>query len=365
MYTLNLENNQLEEIPETTFFENDLKERQHIEEWIRKNPEVLGEDLLIIGHEYDQFEVNERLDLLALDKEGTLVIIEVKRDTTGSNVDFQALKYASYCARLSPQDILDLYSEYTRKHALRQVDPENELMEFLEVESEEEVRTMLNTNQRIIIVGKEIDKRILSVCTWLYENNIDIKCITLKPYKLENQIIIDTNQILPPDKLEDYYVNRKAAVKERKVNIDNKVSAFLQEVSGFINTQTNYTAHYGGKRDYFLGRQFLNLPWKFVFAYKAKNDTAVMFIESEKPQAVELMKEIAGSQIGVLRETLGYEVELIRGVKNKDLYKLVVRIIFDEDQSLEERIRIYTGTFVKYKQFLERAAQEYILTNHT
>lgn len=358
MYKLDLVNNQLEEIQETTFFENDLKERQHIEEWIRKNPEVLGEDLLIIGHEYDKFEVNERLDLLALDKEGNLVIIEVKRDATGGNVDFQALKYASYCARLSPQDVLDIYSEYIRNYALP-VDAKDGLMEFLEVENEEELNTILNTNQRIIVVGKEIDKRILSVCTWLYENNIDIRCVTIKPYKLDNHIIIDTNQIIPPYKLEDYYISKKNVAKERKISVDQDVSNFLQEVSNFINTQTDYTARYGGKKDYFVGRQFLNIPWKFVFVYKKKDNTASMFIESDKPQGVELIKKIAENKLGILKDLLGCHVELIRGVKNTELYKLVVKITFSQHQSLEDCINQYTNTFVKYKQFLQEVVREY------
>jgi len=358
MYKLNLTNNQLEEIQETTFFENDLKERQHIEEWIRKNPEVLGEDLLIIGHEYDKFEVNERLDLLALDKEGNLVVIEVKRDTTGGNVDFQALKYASYCARLSPQDVLDIYSEYIRNYAL-QVDAKDGLMEFLEVENEEELNTILNTNQRIIIVGKEIDKRILSVCTWLYENNIDIKCVTIKPYKFDDHIIIDTNQIIPPYKLEDYYISKKNVANERKISVDQVVSDFLQEVSNFINSQTNYTARYGGKRDYFSGHQFLNIPWKFVFIYKKKDNSASMLIESDKPQGVEVIKKIADNKLEILKDVLGCHVELIRGVKNTELYKLVAKIMFNEKQSFEDCINQYTNTFVKFKQFLEESVSEY------
>ncbi|MFY2158278.1 hypothetical protein ACOSZF_22040 [Cytobacillus firmus] len=357
MYKVNLDNNKLEEIKETTFFENDLKERQHIEEWLRKSPEVFGEELLIIGHEYDKFEVNERLDLLALDKEGNLVIIEVKRDTTGSNVDFQSLKYASYCARLSPQDVLDIYSEYIINNAL-QVDAKDGLIEFLEIENEEELNTILNVNQRIIIIGNEIDKRILSVCTWLYENNIDIKCITIKPYKLDNQIIIDTNQIIPPYKLEDYYIRKKAASKERKIRVDQNVTEFLQEVSNFINTQTDYTARYGGKRDYFLGHQFLNIPWKFVFGYK-KDNTASMFIESYKPQGIELIKKIGNNKLEELTEVLGYQVELLQGSRNTELYKLVVKITFKENQSFEECIGQYTNTFVKYKQFLEEAVREY------
>ncbi|MFB5166704.1 hypothetical protein V2P11_13090 [Parageobacillus toebii] len=358
MYRLNIDKNELEEIPETTFFENDIKEREHIEEWIRKNPEVLGEDLLIIGHEYDKFEVNERLDLLALDKQGNLVIIELKRDTTGGSVDFQALKYASYCARLNPQDVLDIYSEYIQKHHLN-VDAKEELMAFLEVENEEELNAILNTNQRIIIVGREIDKRVLSVCTWLYENSIDIKCITIKPYKLDDQIIMDIRQILPPDKLEDYYISKKAAARDRQISIDQAVSTFLTEVSNFINTQTDYTAHYSGKRDYFVGRKFLNIPWRFVFVYKHRNHTAMMFIESDHPQGVELLQKIAVEKTEALRQDLGYPVELVLGAKNKRLHKLVVTLTFHENQPLEDRIRQYTETFVKYKAFLEEVVGQY------
>ena len=50
-----------------------------------RQPRHLGEDLLIIGKEFSGFDrTNERLDLLAVDEDGKLVIIELKRDHTGS-----------------------------------------------------------------------------------------------------------------------------------------------------------------------------------------------------------------------------------------------------------------------------------------
>ncbi|MEL3972056.1 hypothetical protein AAEO50_07180 [Rossellomorea oryzaecorticis] len=358
MYKLNPISNQLEEIQETTFYENDLKEREHIEEWIRKSPEVLEEDLLIVGHEYDKFEINERLDLLALDKDGNIVVIEVKRDVTGGYVDFQALKYASYCARLSPQDIFEIYSDYLQECG-QQLDAKESLIDFLNVENEEELNKILNTTQRIIIVGKEIDKRILSVCTWLYENNIDIKCVTLKPYRLENEIIIDTNQIIPPYKLENYYISKKAVAKDRKIKVDEEVTEFLQEVSNYINTKTNYRARYSGNRDYFIGRKFINLPWKFVFAYKKKENWASMFIESDKSHPVEIIKYIHEYKLEEMNEKLGVQVELLRGVKNTNLYKLNVKLIFKATQPLAERVVEYNNVFVKYKKFLEEVVREY------
>lgn len=52
---------------------------------------VLGEELLIIQKEFAGFsDTHERLDLLALDKQGSLVIIENKLDDTGRHVTWQA-----------------------------------------------------------------------------------------------------------------------------------------------------------------------------------------------------------------------------------------------------------------------------------
>ena len=52
MYILDKETNQLITAEPTTFKEQKLKERQHLQEWIAKNPEVLGEELLVIQKEF-------------------------------------------------------------------------------------------------------------------------------------------------------------------------------------------------------------------------------------------------------------------------------------------------------------------------
>ena len=87
-----------------------MRERAHLQEWIAKYPSVLGEELLVIQKEFAGFsDTQERLDLLALDKEGSLRIIEHKLDDTGCDVTWQALKYASYCARLTKEKIRQIY----------------------------------------------------------------------------------------------------------------------------------------------------------------------------------------------------------------------------------------------------------------
>ena len=95
MYVINKRDNKLEPIEKTSFRAVGIKERKDLQEWIAKNPEVLGEELLIIQKEFDGFsDTHERLDLLALDKQGNLVVIENKLDDSGRDVVWQVLKYA-------------------------------------------------------------------------------------------------------------------------------------------------------------------------------------------------------------------------------------------------------------------------------
>ena len=92
-------------------------ERHHLQEWLANEPDALGEELLIIQKEFDGFDdTRERLDLLALDKDGVLVIIENKLDDTGRDVVWQALKYASYCSNLSKPQLISIYQQYLDKY---------------------------------------------------------------------------------------------------------------------------------------------------------------------------------------------------------------------------------------------------------
>src|SRR5690606_41510757 len=88
-------------------------ERKHLQEWLENYPQALtqgdGDELLIIQKEFDGFDdTRERLDLLAIDKDGNLVIIEKKLDDSGRDVVWQELKHASYCANLKKQQVVEI-----------------------------------------------------------------------------------------------------------------------------------------------------------------------------------------------------------------------------------------------------------------
>jgi hypothetical protein len=146
VYNVDTESKQIVKLVPKTFAELDLLERFDIQEWTAKSPEILGEDLLIIAKELE-LPSCIRIDLLAVDRKGNLVVIELKRDESGSAVEWQAIKYASYCSSFLPEDIFSYYAQYLESDV---DDAQRRIEEFLDEELDS-----LNQDQRIVLVARE------------------------------------------------------------------------------------------------------------------------------------------------------------------------------------------------------------------
>ena len=95
-----------------------------------------------------QNDRKERLDLLALDKDGALVIIENKLDDTGRDVIWQAIKYASYCSNLTKSQIVNIYQDYLDKHE-DGIDAKEKLTEFFDDMDYDEILRTTHTMKGI------------------------------------------------------------------------------------------------------------------------------------------------------------------------------------------------------------------------
>jgi len=210
------------EISSSTFKDLKLKE-EHIEEFLRKNIEVIfGEEetLLIVGQQVNNKEKG-RSDLTAIDENGNIVLIEIKRDVDDIKsrkeaFEFQAIRYAASYAKIKTPDELvnKIFSKYIEKHK-----KEFELGDLTPVEKGKRIINdfLVNNNslktfnqkQRIILVASSFDPQTLSAVAWLIANNVDISCFSIMPLKINNQVFLQVDRVLPPSSLEDFYVEIK------------------------------------------------------------------------------------------------------------------------------------------------------------
>lgn len=251
MYLIEKDKKKIKRIEKCDFSSIGVKERQEIEEWVEKNPEILNEKLLIIQKEFDGFnDTNERLDLLALDVEGNLVVIELKRDDTGTDVNWQAIKYAAYCSTLTTEDVFEIYIHYLKKIGVvsesTKAEASKRISEFLDI-SEEDLS--LNSKQRIILVSRQYRKEVLATVMWLLDNDIDVKCVRIQPYndKDTGSLYLVPTVILPPPNTEDYRIKKNEVRKEQEKAIKSRgnhyefFAALKDSLNSLMNKQMPFS----------------------------------------------------------------------------------------------------------------------------
>lgn len=222
MYRLDKAQNSIHPIQKVLFSDCNFRERSHLQEWIAKHPQVLTQDsedeLLIIQKEFDGFDdINERLDLLALDKRGNLVVIENKLDDSGRNVVWQALKYAGYCSSLNKEQIVEIFQRYlSGQHSEEKREASEIIAEFLECESLDEVMLNQAQTQRVILVAAHFRKEVTNTALWLMEFGLRVQCFRVTPYKLDDDILLDVRQVIPPPEAEEYMVSMAKKEKEEQ-----------------------------------------------------------------------------------------------------------------------------------------------------
>jgi CRISPR/Cas system-associated endoribonuclease Cas2 len=208
MYKVNVNDKTLTKLTLTDFTSQNLLERYDIQEWIEKTPDILGKEFLIIGKEL-LLASGSRLDLLAIDKKARLTIIELKRDDSGKDIDWQSIRYTSYCSNFLVDEIISHYANYLNSD---DEEARSRIDEFIDEDLE-----ILNHSQRIILVSKEFHSDVISSVLWLRDYGIDIECLRLKPFLDENdELFVQPDKIIPLPEAKDYIIKKERKQKEIK-----------------------------------------------------------------------------------------------------------------------------------------------------
>lgn len=227
MYKIDKDSNRITPLAEKSFSDLGLTERHHLQEWLAHTPDALGEELLIIQKEFDGFDdTRERLDLLAIDKDGNLVIIENKLDDSGRDVVWQALKYAGYCSNLSKGQIAEIYQEFLNKAAGQAAalptDAKEAIVDFLEAADFDEVTLNRSQSQRVMFVAARFRKEVTNTALWLIGHGISCQCFKVTPYLAGAELFLNIEQIIPTPESAEFMIGMAAKEAEEKA-VGNEV----------------------------------------------------------------------------------------------------------------------------------------------
>lgn len=144
-----------------------------LEDIIEKDISILDQNLLIIGRQvptaYGKF-----IDLLAINHEGNLVVIELKRDKTPRDVVAQVLDYGSWIQTLEDEDIAEIFDAYLQKYKKEKAGCSLDSY-FCESFGIDAMPESLNEAHELLIVATELDdstERIINYLTDSYQSNV-------------------------------------------------------------------------------------------------------------------------------------------------------------------------------------------------
>jgi len=217
------------------------RERDDLEQWIKSNPLILGDDIAVIG---EQVQTSSGpMDFLGIDSSGNTVIVELKRDSLPREALVQAIDYASDVAGWD----LDRFREICKSFTNQTLDDYlQERFEGVQIED-----LGINQAQRLLLVGFSVEDPLARMIEWLSDSySVGINAIMLTYVRTSNGDEILSRMVMIPEEIEKQKANRKKFIIEMSNDAGTYDDATLQTKLGEYLSKNLYSSQ--RIRDYFL-----------------------------------------------------------------------------------------------------------------
>lgn len=166
-----------------------LSSEQLLETMIVKDPRILSSQWMLIGRQ-EATGFGGRIDLLAIAPDGSLVLIELKRDRTPREVIAQALDYASWVEQLTPEKIVQIYQRFSNGGNLSEA-----FKQRFGTELDEEA---LNQSHQIILVASELDPATERIIGYLNARDIAINAVFFQVFLHGSEQLLSRAWLIDP-----------------------------------------------------------------------------------------------------------------------------------------------------------------------
>ena len=146
-----------------------LANEKELEDLLYEHIEILDESWIVVGRQV-RTTSGKFIDLLCMDHDGDMIVVELKKDLTPREVTAQAIDYASCVARLSVEEIAQIYLSGSNENETLNEAYEKKFNRQLDEET-------VNTRVKMIIVAAQMDdstERIIRYLRDTYDVDINI-----------------------------------------------------------------------------------------------------------------------------------------------------------------------------------------------
>ena len=165
-----------------------LDSELQLEDMIVASPTILHDQWMLIGRQRDT-GYGGRIDLLAIAPDGSLVLIELKRDKSPRDVVAQALDYATFVEGLKPEDVVAIYEKFA---------PGRDLATDFQARFGAPLDDDLNASHQIVIVAASLDESSARIVKYLNERDVPINVLCFQVFANGNERFLSRAWLLDP-----------------------------------------------------------------------------------------------------------------------------------------------------------------------
>ena len=186
-----------------------LDSERRLEDMLAQDPNMSGADLLILGRQVLTGH-GGYVDLLAIDSDGHVHVLELKRDRTPRDVAAQVLDYGSWVAGLSLEEIEHIY--------LNHHGGEGSLGDAFAERFDCPLPEVVNEQQQFTIVASELDSASERIVEFLAESyGVPINAVFFRHFKDGDSEYLARTWLLDPQQA-DAKTGRSVRSKQRPWN---------------------------------------------------------------------------------------------------------------------------------------------------
>ena len=168
-----------------------------LETWLEKDISLVSDGILIIGRQVGTI-YGGTIDLLGMDRNGDLVLLELKRDKTPREITAQVLDYASWVKDLSNEIVSNIANNYLgSRNGLT-------LEDAFQKKFSIELPEVINESHSMLIIAGQIDPASERIIKYLSETyGVNINAATFQHFEEENGVeIIGRTFLIQPSEID-------------------------------------------------------------------------------------------------------------------------------------------------------------------
>jgi hypothetical protein len=186
-----------------------LTNEQTLEDAIEGVPSILNDGWMIIGRQV-LTDFGKRIDLLALDAAGTVIVIELKRDQTPRDVVAQVLEYGAWVNTIPPERLAQVYAEYAsgRQGVPDTLDGAFQARFGVPLPDAEEA------SHQLVVVASALDAGTERIVNYLAESDIPINVVFFRVFEHEGRTFLSRVWLRDPVESQSQATTSKRSPRE-------------------------------------------------------------------------------------------------------------------------------------------------------